>query len=297
MMCTLTYNYVKACGEIGKENDNEVKGTGNQQDYGMRIYDPKLGRFLSADPLIVQGQKYAWYSPYQFAGNNPIWAVDLDGLEPVIPMTQFLELEQIEAASNFFWINAFKLAYPKQISRDLISHYAYGKGSNYQMSEAEMIEVHPVHKSLQQADNFKTLVEDKLADPNTKSVTVKGMRIGTYANTNGTLNEFSIMVDGTFTKTENGGWSFSGTMNFYDEYDFREEDGKNDGRNNRCAIARALLPGQSYFITSDKVSISQKNTNSEIDWFNGVSDENVGSNLEWLIEDEGVGREAGSESK
>jgi hypothetical protein len=32
-------------GFNGKENDNEVKGEGNQQDYGMRIYDPRLGRF------------------------------------------------------------------------------------------------------------------------------------------------------------------------------------------------------------------------------------------------------------
>ena len=31
-------------GFNGKENDNEVKGEGNQQDYGLRIYDPRLGR-------------------------------------------------------------------------------------------------------------------------------------------------------------------------------------------------------------------------------------------------------------
>ncbi|MPM15696.1 hypothetical protein SDC9_62067 [bioreactor metagenome] len=68
-------------GFNGKENDNEVKGTGNQQDYGMRIYDPRLGRFLSADPLIVQQQKYPELSPYQFASNTPIIAIDLDGLE------------------------------------------------------------------------------------------------------------------------------------------------------------------------------------------------------------------------
>jgi hypothetical protein len=29
-------------GFNGKENDNEVKGEGNQQDYGMRIYDPPV---------------------------------------------------------------------------------------------------------------------------------------------------------------------------------------------------------------------------------------------------------------
>jgi RHS repeat-associated protein len=66
-------------GFNGKENDNEVKGSGNQQDYGMRIYDPRIGRFLSVDPLT---RTYPYYSPYQFAGNKPIWAIDLDGEEP-----------------------------------------------------------------------------------------------------------------------------------------------------------------------------------------------------------------------
>ncbi len=66
-------------GFNGKENDNEVKGEGNQQDYGLRIYDPRLGRFLSMDPLT---RDYPWYTPYQFAGNMPIWAIDLDGAEP-----------------------------------------------------------------------------------------------------------------------------------------------------------------------------------------------------------------------
>jgi hypothetical protein len=32
-------------GFNGKEEDDDVKGDGNQQDYGMRIYDPRLGRF------------------------------------------------------------------------------------------------------------------------------------------------------------------------------------------------------------------------------------------------------------
>ncbi len=65
-------------GFNGKENDNEVKGEGNQQDYGMRIYDPRLGRFLSVDPLT---ESYPELTPYQFASNAPVNSVDLDGLE------------------------------------------------------------------------------------------------------------------------------------------------------------------------------------------------------------------------
>jgi hypothetical protein len=38
-----------------------------------------LGKFLSVDPL---SDKFPWYTPYQFAGNTPLQAIDLDGAEP-----------------------------------------------------------------------------------------------------------------------------------------------------------------------------------------------------------------------
>jgi len=65
-------------GFNGKENDDDIKGEGNQQDYGMRINDPRLGRFLSVDPVT---SKYPELTPYQFASNRPIDGIDLDGLE------------------------------------------------------------------------------------------------------------------------------------------------------------------------------------------------------------------------
>jgi RHS repeat-associated protein len=67
-------------GFNGKENDNEVKGEGNQQDYGMRIYDGRIGKFLSVDPLA---SKYPQWSPYSAMANNPIMFFDADGREPV----------------------------------------------------------------------------------------------------------------------------------------------------------------------------------------------------------------------
>jgi RHS repeat-associated protein len=74
-------------GFNGKMNDNDVKGGyGLQQDYGMRIYDGRVGRFLSVDPLT---KEYPWYTPYSFAGNKPIYALDLDGAEELPNTSQF----------------------------------------------------------------------------------------------------------------------------------------------------------------------------------------------------------------
>ncbi|MET3047424.1 deaminase domain-containing protein [Flavobacterium covae] len=65
-------------GFNGKENDNEVMGEGNFEDYGMRMYMPRLGRFFNVDPLT---SKYPMLTPYQFASDSPIQNIDLDGLE------------------------------------------------------------------------------------------------------------------------------------------------------------------------------------------------------------------------
>lgn len=62
-------------GFNAKENDGET----GWQDYGERMYNPKLSRFFSVDPITAQ---YPWYTPYQFTGDNPVRYVDLDGKEP-----------------------------------------------------------------------------------------------------------------------------------------------------------------------------------------------------------------------
>ncbi len=66
------------------ERDDELKGKGNSYDFGARLYDSRIGRFFSVDPLTA---KYPFYSPYQFSGNRLIDMVELEGLEPAKPGT------------------------------------------------------------------------------------------------------------------------------------------------------------------------------------------------------------------
>jgi len=91
--CANAYTY----GFNGKEKDDEIKGGGASYDYGFRIYDPRLGRFLSVDPLT---RKYAMLTPYQFASNMPIAAIDLDGLEARITINSSWFLKQIQKATD-----------------------------------------------------------------------------------------------------------------------------------------------------------------------------------------------------
>lgn len=71
--CVETYRY----SFNGKEKDPEVvASSGNTQDYGMRIYNPSLGRFLSVDRCT---SNFPHFSPYLFAGNTPISGRDANG--------------------------------------------------------------------------------------------------------------------------------------------------------------------------------------------------------------------------
>jgi RHS repeat-associated protein len=65
-------------GFNGKEKDSHLHSTLTHYDYGFRIYNPAIGRFLSVDPLT---NNYPAWSPYPFAMNRTIDGIDLDGLE------------------------------------------------------------------------------------------------------------------------------------------------------------------------------------------------------------------------
>lgn len=89
-------------GFNGKEKDDELKGNGNSYDYGFRIYDTRLGRWMSEDPIA---KKYPELSPYNYVANNPIFFIDLDGRIIVIPNTEnrqaILKLINSRAAGVF----------------------------------------------------------------------------------------------------------------------------------------------------------------------------------------------------
>jgi RHS repeat-associated protein len=65
-------------GFNGKEKDKLISA--DSYDFGARIYDGRLGRWLSVDALQ---NKYPNLTPYHFAGNNPTASVDIDGKDTI----------------------------------------------------------------------------------------------------------------------------------------------------------------------------------------------------------------------
>ncbi len=64
-------------GFNGSEKDDEMHGaTGTSYDFGARLYDPRVGKWLSLDPLV---ERFPGWSPYNGFNNNPIAFVDPGG--------------------------------------------------------------------------------------------------------------------------------------------------------------------------------------------------------------------------
>ncbi len=116
-------------GFQGQEMDNEIKGEGNSINYKYRMHDPRVGRFLSLDPLSA---KYAHNSPYVFSENRVIDGTELEGLEYIkkgyLDETYITELNlDLSTAETitykgeqYVWLGYHVFARPMTINDDLI---------------------------------------------------------------------------------------------------------------------------------------------------------------------------------
>jgi RHS repeat-associated protein len=101
---TESYRY----GFNGMEKDNELKGEANSNDFGARMHDPRVGRFLSLDPLK---QEAPGWSPYSYAIDNPIVFVDREGEFPGITFMYIKFEAGAGLAYGLNFVEQFGLAY------------------------------------------------------------------------------------------------------------------------------------------------------------------------------------------
>ncbi len=119
-------------GFNGKERDKDISE--GDYDFGARIQDPRLGRFLSIDPMY---RNFPNLSPYIFAGNNPIKFIDEEGLfkldpsleksHPLIYKYLSTQIEK-DVMNSAIIINSFKTMNPNLQDRNIKGTFANNSG-------------------------------------------------------------------------------------------------------------------------------------------------------------------------
>ncbi|WP_289001069.1 RHS repeat-associated core domain-containing protein, partial [uncultured Roseivirga sp.] len=98
----LSISALSSTAPLSKPNNYLYNGKELQQetewyDYGARMYDPQLGRFFTQDRFA---EKYLDFSPYQYAANNPILYIDVNG-DSISVAEQYREQFQADLQATF----------------------------------------------------------------------------------------------------------------------------------------------------------------------------------------------------
>ncbi|PCJ64659.1 MAG: hypothetical protein COA58_13045 [Bacteroidetes bacterium] len=254
-------------GFQGQEGDNEINGEGNSYAFKYRIHDPRLGRFLSVDPLVLD---YPWNSPYAFSENRVIDAIELEGLETAYtrsldrihadPVLAKASVEENAAIVKRAVVTAFKIPFPSDgAAESLIEHYAYGEGKEYIMNDSEMAEVFPTHDREQRpVFVFLTPVDYAISGDLKEGESFSFTKnVVAYANSSGTLGNTTVQVVGTISLNAEGIKEFKGEVRFDDTWDMNPmPEIRQEIAEGQVTTARMLLPGEGYPVVGS-LSVSQ----------------------------------------
>ena len=98
---TILY-YMLAIANATPRNSMNMNGL-DLYDFHARQYDPALGRFTTPDPL---SEKYYHISPYAYCANNPINAIDPNGMNPIYDINgNFLGTDDKGIAGSYVIMN------------------------------------------------------------------------------------------------------------------------------------------------------------------------------------------------
>ena len=130
-------------GYQGSEKDDEVKGSGNSYTTEFRMLDPRIGRWLSIDPL---SDNFPWQTPYCSMDNNPIYYADPKGDSIIIQNTW--KNKETGKYENFQVVYKDGVLYDKSGKE-----YTAQKGGYIEKVQLDLIELEGTHERVKNIIN------------------------------------------------------------------------------------------------------------------------------------------------
>ena len=155
-----------------------------------------------------------------------------------------------------------------------LRHYVWGNGVPVTLTLQEMIDCNPLISLFCEKSPIHTLLKQAAKEHSCQSIPFD-VKLPSGALTNGTLGQFTTQAKGVLITGSNGTWHASGTMSFYDKWNFDSKvNEENSGRTSTAEIktwyGRTFLPGQGFEIFSVVTTFTQNQNDALITWAGGI---------------------------
>ena len=247
-------------------------------NYEGRHYKAENGDYYYSNNYWVPGDKYqewkdksdkgtfsdnyfAYYAGY--FGHDPVredWDRDTykNRIEKNVRVRTFMNLYNNDVADNLMW------------------HYAYGNGEDYNIPLDDFKKGVGIRQrlGLQNFKGGKKAIDEVLKSGSWTNVHLKQK---VYAVNAGTLGNYTLILDGKLKSISKNSWMFEGTLQISDTYNFNVAN-RNSSDEADVAFARERLWGTPFKVTG-KYNVSQFSMTSPVlSIYTGMSKENIISN-------------------
>ncbi len=238
---------------------------------GVRVHTGPAARAAAAQlgaRAVTQGSNI-WLGPGERTSDGFLLAHELahvvqssHGAQASGHDSQAISLRRATWLERRAWLSFFDHYLP----RKLLNNYMDDSGAPITLTQTEMADCNPI-VDLRRSQAFLTEVARlRAAGGGTKAITVSGAGL---ALTNGTLANFTIYYRGDLSVTRSGDWSFVGTMEFYDYWDFDPKplgSGRSLVGEIKTRVGAAAIPGKPFKVHSVVVPVSQTSADTRAMW-------------------------------